>query len=399
MQNCYGIVSMLKLIQGAEVYAPQYIGKQDILIADTRVMCIEESINHASLPKECQVIDANGLILVPGFVDSLVHITGGGGEGGFHTRTPQMQLTDVSLNGITSLVGVLGTDATTRSLPDLLAKSRALTYEGISCFCHTGSYQVPVNTISGSVRDDIILIPDFIGVGEIAIADHRSSNPSSDEIARIASQARVAGMLSGKKGIVSIHVGDSPSQLTLLEEVVATTDVPITQFYPTHINRSRDLLNAGKKWLQAGGYIDLTTSTTDMDLAQGEPRCSEALAELLDEKLDIAQISFSSDGHASLPVFDENGKLQGLKVGSEQSLFTEVREAVQKYNVPLETAIQVITSSSASILGLEQKGFIKTSADADMVFLEPGSLAIHSVIAKGQVLVENGKARVKGTFQ
>jgi len=390
---------MLKLIKSADVYAPQYLGKRDILIADSRIMAIEESINPASVYDECVVINADGLVLVPGFVDSLVHITGGGGEGGFHTRTPEMQLTDATLNGITTIVGVLGTDATTRSLPDLLAKARALTFEGISCYCHTGSYQVPVSTITGSVRDDIILIPDFIGVGEVAIADHRSSNPSVAEIARIAAEARVGGMLSGKNGIVSIHTGDSNSHLELLEEVVESTDVPITQFYPTHINRNKGLLNAAKKWDKSGGYIDLTTSTTEMDLARGEPRCCEALAELLEDKINIEQISFSSDGHASLPTFDDDGKLTGLKVGSEQSLFSEVRDAILKFNIPLETAIQVVTSSSANILGLANKGTIKPSLDADMVLLEPGSLAIHTVIAKGKVLVKNGKAKVKGTFQ
>jgi len=390
---------MLKLITGAEVYAPEYLGKKDLLIADSRIMAIEDHINPSSVYQNCQIIDAKGLLLVPGFVDSLVHITGGGGEGGFHTRTPQMQLTDATLNGITTLVGVLGTDSTTRSLPDLLAKARALTHEGISCYCHTGSYQVPVSTITGSVRDDIILIPDFIGVGEIAISDHRSSLPSVEELSRIAAEARVGGMLSGKKGIVSIHLGDGTDYLQLLEKIIRTTELPISQFYPTHINRNIGLLNAGKQWALEGGYIDLTTSTTQMDLNNGEPRCCEALAELIAEGVAIKQISFSSDGHASLPNFDDDGNLISLKVGSESSLFNEVRDAVRLFTLPLEVAIQVITSNPATILGLKNKGYLRNSLDADMVLLEPGTLAIHSVLAKGQMLVEDGKAIVKGTFE
>jgi beta-aspartyl-dipeptidase (metallo-type) len=390
---------MLKLIKGAEVFTPTNIGKKDVLIADGRIMAIEDSILSSEIYSNCQVIEANGLQLVPGFVDSLVHITGGGGEGGFHTRTPEMSLTDATLNGITTMVGVLGTDATTRSLPNLLAKARALTFEGISCYCHTGSYQVPVTTITGSVQDDIILIPDFIGVGEIAIADHRSSNPTIEELGRIAAQARVGGMLSGKKGIVSIHMGDSTDYLRLLEQIVASTDIPITQFYPTHINRNIGLLNSAKGWLDDGGYVDLTTSTTEMDLDNGEPRCCEALAELLEEGVALKQISFSSDGHASLPTFDNSGNLTGLKVGSEQSLFNEVRDAVRNFNIPLEAAIQVITSTPAAILGLKNKGHIKVSADADMVLLEPGNLSIHTVIAKGKIMVANGEAVIKGTFE
>ena len=390
---------MLKLITGAEVFAPDNLGKKDVLIADGRIMAIEDRINPTSVYPDCQLIDADGLQLVPGFVDSLVHITGGGGEGGFHTRTPEMQLTDATLSGITTMIGVLGTDATTRSLPNLLAKARALTHEGISVYCHTGSYQVPVTTITGSVRDDIILIPDFIGVGEIAIADHRASFPSVEEMSRIASDARVGGILSGKKGIVSIHMGDSTDYLDLLHEVVNSTDLPISQFYPTHINRNRGLLNAAKTWIDKGGTIDLTTSTTEMDLANGEPRCCEALAELLEEGKNVNQITFSSDGHASLPTFDQAGNLSGLKVGTEESLFDEIRHAVTQFNIPLETAIRVITSNSADVLGLKNKGRLEPSFDADMVLLEPGNLDIHSVIAKGQLMVDSGKAVVKGTFE
>jgi len=389
---------MLKLIQAGEVYSPTFLGRKDILIADGRIMAIEDEINTETIHPDCQVIDASGMKVVPGFVDSLVHITGGGGEGGFHTRTPELNLTDATLSGITTMVGVLGTDATTRSLENLLAKSRALNHEGISCYCHTGSYQVPVKTITGSVQDDIILIPDFIGVGEIAIADHRSSNPSIDELSRIASEARVAGMLSGKKGIVSIHMGDSDDYLSLLHAIIDATDIPITQFYPTHINRNQGLLNASKTWLDAGGFVDLTTSTTEMDLANGEPRCCEALAELLKEGKDIEQISFSSDGHASLPTFNNDGDLSGLKVGSEQSLFNEVRDAIIEHQVSLEVAIQTITSTPAKILGLVQKGKIVVEADADIVFLDT-DLNIDTVIAKGQLLVESGSALVKGTFE
>ena len=390
---------MLKLVKGAEIYAPQYLGIKDVLIADSRIMAIEDEIQLNSVYQSCQIINAQGMRMVPGFVDSLVHITGGGGEGGFHTRTPELSLTDATLNGITTMIGALGTDATTRSLEGLLAKARALTYEGISCYCHTGSYQVPVTTITDSVRDDIILINEFIGVGEIAIADHRCSLPSSSELGRIAAEARVGGMLSGKKGVVSIHMGDSHDYLDLLHKIINQSDLPITQFYPTHINRNRGLLNAAKKWMVEGGYIDLTTSTTEMDLANGEPRCCEALAELLSSGLDVKQISFSSDGHASLPTFDNAGNLTGLKVGSEQSLFNEVRDAVMEFDIPLETAVQVITSTPANILGLKQKGNIGIGMDADLVLLTPDTLVIDKVFAKGQLMVESGKALVKGTFE
>ena len=387
------------LIKNARLFNPLPQGSRDVLIAGNQVLAIEDNIPEHHLLPGATVIEASDKYLLPGFVDSLVHITGGGGEGGFHTRTPAMDFSDATTAGITTLVGALGTDSTTRSLPDLIAKARALTTEGISCYCHTGSYQVPVTTISGSVKDDIILIPEFIGVGEIAIADHRSSVPTAQELARIAAEARVGGMLSGKRGIVSIHMGDSKDYLSLLEKIVASTDIPITQFYPTHINRNLGLLDAGKQWARKGGYIDLTTSTTEMDLARGEPACSDALADLLADDVPLSQITFSSDGHASLPVFDDDGELSGLKVGKEESLYREVRDAVINRQVPLESALQVITSNPARVLGLKRKGAISVDHDADMVLVDADDLSIDTVIARGIPVVEQKQVIVKGTFE
>ncbi|MDQ3038909.1 MAG: beta-aspartyl-peptidase, partial [Pseudomonadota bacterium] len=134
--------------------------------------------------KGCTVVDAGGRIVCPGFVDSLVHVSGGGGEGGFATRTPALIDPQEALrSGITTVIGALGTDDVTRSLADLLAACRALTEKGLSAYSLTGSYQIPVTTLTGSIRSDLVLIQDMIGVGEIAIADHRGSHPTVDELA------------------------------------------------------------------------------------------------------------------------------------------------------------------------------------------------------------------------
>ncbi|MBA2875881.1 amidohydrolase family protein [Thermaerobacillus caldiproteolyticus] len=165
-------------------------------------------------------------MLFPGFIDSHIHIIGGGGEGGDKTRTPELTLTGATA-GMTTIVGVIGTDGTTRTMPDLIAKAHALEEEGISCYVHTGSYQVPVKMLTEKIEDDLILIDNIIDVGEIAIADHRSSQPTWQEMTKIAAAARIGGLLSGKAGIVNVHVGDSQSKLKVLEEVVEYTDIPI----------------------------------------------------------------------------------------------------------------------------------------------------------------------------
>ena len=390
---------MLTLIKHGEVYAPNYLGRKDLLAAGGKIVHIADEIEFLENTVPTAVIDASGQLVVPGFIDSHVHIIGGGGEGGFKTRTPELVLTDATTAGITTLVGLLGTDGTTRKMESLLAKARALEEEGITCYIHTGSYQVPVKTLLDKIEDDIILIDKIIGVGEIAISDHRSSEPTLEEMAKIAASARNGGILSGKAGVLEIHVGDGEEKLSLLEELVAKTNIPIRHFHPTHINRNEELFEAGIQYALKGGYVDFNTSTIPQFLEEGEVKCSRGLRMMLDRGVPIGNITFSSDGQASLPFFDDNGEYAGLQVGKVASLYKEVQAAVLEEGIPLEDALRVITSNPAQVLKLTQKGMIQQGKDADIVLLEKDGLNIHSVIAKGQLMVEDGVPIVKGTFE
>nr|WP_286181184.1 beta-aspartyl-peptidase [Bacillus sp. ISL-37] len=389
---------VLTLIKNGDIYAPDYLGKKDILLIDRKIGFIENEIEVPEQFVEMKVIDATGKKVVPGFIDSHVHLIGGGGEGGFRTRTPEIQLTQATTAGITTLVGVLGTDGTTRTMPSLIAKARALEEEGITTYVQTGSYQVPVKTLTGKIEDDIILIDKIIGAGEIAIADHRSSQPTAEELAKIASAARIGGMLSGKSGIVNVHVGDSHDHLKVIEQVIENTDIPIRQFYPTHMNRNPHLFEAGIEYAKKGGWIDFTTSSIPKFLEEGEVKCSVALKRMLEAGVDIGQITFTSDGQASLPDFDKNGELIGLQIGQVSSLYEAVKDAVLNEGIPLETAIRVITANPAAILKLKQKGRIEAGHDADIVLLDD-NFDIDTVIAMGKVMVENRVLLVSGTFE
>ncbi|MEQ6375638.1 beta-aspartyl-peptidase [Bacillaceae bacterium S4-13-56] len=389
---------MITIIRNGEVYAPEYLGKKDIALINDKIGFVGNDVELSSSSIDITEIDATGKIIVPGLIDSHVHITGGGGEGSFHTRTPELKLTDATLAGVTTVVGVIGTDGTTRTMTNLIAKARALNEEGITCYAMTGSYQVPVRTLTGRIEDDIMMIDLILGTGEIAIADHRSTQPTREELARIASESRIGGMLSGKPGIVNIHVGDGKDQLRLIEEVVETTDVPMKQFYPTHINRNRKLFEAGIQFAQQGGYVDFTTSALPND-SRGDLTSSRALKEMLDAGVPIDQITFTSDAQGSLPRFNEKREFVGLGVGEIKSLLEAVRDAVLVEGIPLETAIRVSTANPATILKLSQKGAIEKGKDADLTILSKGLLEVDTVFAMGQVMVQSGKTVVKGAFE
>ncbi|EAT10817.1 beta-aspartyl-peptidase [Bermanella marisrubri] len=388
---------MFTLIKNSEVYAPHYLGKCDVLIADGRIAYIDSEIDFA-MGELIDVVDANGKILTPGFVDSLVHITGGGGEGGFNTRTPELDFFDAVNAGVTSMVGALGTDATTRTLGDLFGKTQALNADGLNCFMYTGSYEIPVKNISGSLRDDIIFIDPVIGVGEIAIADKRGSQPTTHELARIAADARVGGLLSGKSGIVMIHTGASETYLDILHETCRDYDVGINQFYPTHINRTLSLLQAGAEFTKQGGTIDLTASTNDHLIRTGDIPAGEGLAKLLNMGVSPDKITFSSDAQGSLPHFDANGRLDGLDIGSISSLHFEMVRAVKDYDITLDKSLACITRNPAKVLGLKQKGEVKKGFDADLCLLDRDSLAVNSVMSRGKWLKLNNKIVGKTAF-
>lgn len=389
---------MIKLIKNAQVYSPKYLGKKDVMMAGGQIIRIRDNIDIKG-NIDIEEIDAKGMLMFPGFIDSHVHIAGGGGEGGFSTRTPEINLSQLTTAGITTVIGTLGTDGTTRTMSNLLAKARGLEEEGITTFINTGSYQVPVKTITGSIQDDIILIDKIIGAGEIAISDHRSSQPTFNEVAKIVAEARVGGMLSGKAGTVNFHLGDSERMLDLLEEIVENTEIPMKHMIPTHVNRNGYLFGRGIEYVKKGGFVDFTTSTTPKFLEEGEVECSKAYKMILDKGGNPSNVTFSSDGQGSLPLFDEKGKTIGLEIGKVSSLYEAVLDCIRKQHMTIEEALLPITQNPANIYKLKGKGQIAEGYHSDLVLVKEDTLEINMVFAKGKLMVKEGEALVKGVFE
>lgn len=390
---------MFKILKGGRVFSPDPLGEMDILIAGNIIANVAQNIHPFTGYGDVEVIDVRGLYVVPGLIDQHVHLIGGGGESGFASRTPEITLTSIIKGGITTVVGCLGTDGTTRSMTSLLAKARALEEEGISTYIYTGSYEIPVKTITGSVRSDIILIREVIGAGEIAISDHRSSQPTKEEIKKLAAEVRLGGMLSGKAGVLHLHVGDGKMGLRLLFEIVEEGEIPIRHFTPTHINRNPDLLEEGIRFAKLGGFIDMTSSVSPETGLSKAIKASKAIKYCLERGVPIDNITMSSDGNGSLPSFDEKGNIIGLKVAEPASLHKELRDLVIKERVPLQDALKVVTLNPARSLKLyPRKGTISIGSDGDIVVLNE-NLDIIYLFAKGKTMIREGEVIVKGTFE
>ncbi|MFM4774233.1 beta-aspartyl-peptidase [Aeromonas veronii] len=372
---------MLTLIEGAEIFSPTHLGQQDLLVTDGRIAWMGKGLTvPANWP--LHRVDGRGRYLVPGLVDPLAHITGGGGEGGFAFRTPELAASEALRAGVTTLVAALGTDSLTRTPAQVLGKVREFRAAGVSAFMYTGSYHLPVKTLTGTVESDIILIPEVLGVGEVAISDHRSSAPTHDELARLASEARVAGLLAGKSGVSFFHVGDGKGALAPLRALRDETDIPLRQLYPTHCNRNPWLFAEAVEWGKAGGWVDLTTSSFPDLLEDGERLAADALVELLAASVPAERITFSSDANASLPRFDGEGRLIEMRCGQIASLWLQCVRAI-RLGVSLERALAAVTSNPAQALGLGSKGRIGVGQDADLLLVHDRTFAIERVMSGG----------------
>lgn len=386
------------LLKNAHVIAPEDLGVKDILIAGEKIAMIGEGL---SLPAvyDCEVVDCEGNYVVPGFIDSHVHLIGGGGEGGYATRTPEIQLTDITTSGVTTVLGLLGTDGVTRHVASLLAKARGLEDEGITAYIYSGSYEIPTPTITGSVRNDIILIDKVIGTGEIAMCDHRSSQSPKEAYQQITAEARVGGMLSGKAGVVNMHLGDGEDGLKMLYEITKNGEIPKTQIIPTHVNRNKRLFKEAIEWAKQGGIMDVTSSVSPESGSSHSVKSSEAVKQALEAGVNIENITMSSDGNGSMPIFDEAGNNIGVGVASQISILNEFRDMVQKENIAITDAIKIITSNIAKFTKLyPRKGCLANNSDADILVLDK-DLQLQHVWARGTHMVENGKPIVFGTFE
>lgn len=382
---------MITIIKNADVYAPENLGLKHILIAENKIVYVGDILPELNL--EHNIVDAEGCIVMPGFIDGHTHITGGGGEAGFSTRVPAVPLSKFTRAGVTTAVGLLGTDDLTRSTESLVAQVYALREEGFSAYCYTGGYHLPATTLTGSVKSDIVFIEPIIGVGELAISDHRSSQPTLNELLKVASEAHVARLMTGKAGMLHLHLGDGERGLSLVREALDSAEIPPRTYNPTHINRQRFLFEEACDLAKRGCWVDVTAfETGDVGF---EP--SEALLRYMQQDLPQDKLTISSDGGGCLPDFHSDGSLKKMDFAESQSM-TDIFYKLVDDGQAVEKFLPFFTKNVATLMNFHHKGRIKEGADADIIILNKQNRIEH-VMAMGHWHVKYKQQVKKGTFE
>lgn len=321
------------------------------------------AVESLGLPVE--VVDADGRVVCPGLIDPHEHILGGSGERGFATMTPEIFVEELIRAGVTTVVGCLGVDVTMKNMPALVGKAKGLREQGIDAFVWTGGYRVPPNTLTATAREDILFIDEVIGVGEVAISDERSMDPEPLELAKVAHDAHIGGMLARKCGLTHFHVGDEDGRLAPLRQLIDHYNVEPAWLYATHVERNEALMREALALARAGMHIDVDVVEEDL------PRW---LRFYLDHGGDTSRLTISSDA----------------SIASPRTLLDQLRALVIDHRFPLELVLPLATENTARVLQLGRHGALERGRDANLLTLDANSLEVVDVHGRGGWMMRDG---------
>jgi beta-aspartyl-dipeptidase (metallo-type) len=391
---------MFTLLRGGEVFAPQEIGRKDILICDEKILAIGDGLaTKAEALGKVEVIDATGRFVTPGFIDQHLHFLGGGDFEGPLGRVPELHVGGIVRGGVTTAVGIMGIDMEFKGLHGLLVKAHELQRLGLSTYIYTGSFRIPPPYLTTSVRADIVLIERVLGV-KVALAEDTYPNLSLPDFAKVAGEVRLAAGMTGKTAVIHAHIGRNPRRLQPIFDLLQQVNIPLTQIVPTHVNqREPNTLEHAIQFARAGGTIDLSSNLSQRSGYASGINPDEAVKMTLAAGISLARVTLSSDANVSMPLRDPDGRQVGLHNAAPSILHREFCHIVRTNRLKLSEALPLVTSNVAGALGIQhRKGSLRRGCDADVTVLTP-DLAVDTVISRGQVMVREGRVLVRGPFE
>ena len=388
---------MFKLIKGGEIYAPESLGIQDILIAGEKILRIGEGLEPPS-GFECETTNAMGKIVYPGFVDNHVHLIGADDGQGPMGRTHDISWGNLVESGTTTAVGCLGSSRFVRSLQQLYIKTLELEMMGLTTYMYTGSFVIPPPTLTGEIRKDAYLIPKVIGL-KTAISDTTTNHHTWRDLASISAELQYGASIANKRAVTHVHVGRQKTRMDRIFEMVENTGIDPALVIPTHINRRNpDVIDQSIEYTKMGGVVDLSSLMRKEEGTMTGLKPEYAVKRMLDEGAVLENITMSSDGNVP-QVLMKDGKRVGRYIAPLDLNRREIRDMANNGVCSLSDALKILTSNVGKALGIP-KGVIAEGYDADLVIADGvENMRIEQVYALGKKVVEKGEAIWKSHFQ
>jgi len=394
---------VLTLLKNADLYNPEPQGLKNILIANGKVVAITDEPIHIE-NVQCEEIDLKGRITCPGFIDNHVHVLGGGGGLGYSSRAPELQTSQIVRHGTTTVIGMLGFDATSKSMAALVAKTRAFREDGISAYCLTGAtLEHPVPTLTGRIRSDIAFIDEIIGVGELSISELGYGFDSYGSGAQYVGEAATAGLLAGrlarKAGYCCLQVPPYRNEvLKPMFGLLDKTGIPITQFIPSHVNQTPGYMEDAREWGGRGGWVDIGANYSPDNNYSRAIDPAQAVVDLRASGVPLQSILVSSDGNGAPPKEERGeGRPRVANYMPMSGLMKVFRNLVDKHGMSLAEALEPFTRNVAHACGLAGKGSVEVGKDADIIVLDD-AMEVREVFCNGTHFVSGGAVRRTGMF-
>lgn len=387
----------LTLLGGGTALLESGWSRADVWLTPGGVAGIGAPSSDPGLPDalgEVQRIDASGLRIIPGLIDGHLHLLGGGGGGGYETRIPELPADAALEAGITSCVAMPGVDNVTRSLEALLATARGFTRRGVRALAMTGGFMWPPRTLTGSVRDDLSLIPDLVGV-KIALGEHLATAPDARELARVLRELGWVSKMSASACLLHVHLGVSPDPGRALVEALDEAGSDPAGVVVTHANYAASALDAAIELGRAGCWIDVNPLLHPGRVAASIAP-ADAIRTLREAGVPAERLTMSTDGNASVPRILPDGTLE--RFSHQLGLLPAAREVARQGVLDEASALALITRNPADALRRPELGRIEAGAASDLVLIDE-DWRIDTVISSGVVRVRDGVAVSPSPFR
>lgn len=387
------------LLTGGTVFAPDELGTADILSVSGGIASI--SAPGALAPDavsdilgDVSIIDCTGSLVMPGLVDSHLHILGGGGGQGFDTRIPELPADAILEAGITTCVGMPGVDTISKPPTALLARAAALNQQGVRAVAMAGGFHWPAPTVTGDLFRDLYALPQLVGV-KVALGERIATAPGVAELARLLSELEWLAGATGRAALLHAHLGTRNSAAVLIREALHHSGAAPERVHLTHANYTRDTLAAAIELGGLGCLIDVNP-LLNPDRVAGSVDPVDAVRQLLDAGIPVERLTLSTDGNASVPRVTPSGTRETFSY--QLGLLGTVRDLVASGVVGVASAISLVTRNPARALRLNPVGTLAVDAPADLLVTDSG-FSVRHVISGGELVVRDGRAVSPSQFR